>query len=151
MTRPRGAQTYGGQHSCGRSSLERGVCCDSRLWSISVHGSSARHRRVLEIIATDKTFECVEYAGRPAWAGKCIHCNRQVLVSEQGVLLGTATIEHIVPRTHGGTDEVENLAVACARCNREKGVRHDHRHRKDPKLAEIVERLQRRRRERWRT
>ena len=111
---------------------------------------SARQRRVLDIVATDCTFERVEYDGRPAWAGKCIHCNRQLVVGDDGLLLGRASIEHIVPRAHGGTDDLANLALACAACNHEKGVRHDHRRRDDPKLVAMIERLQRRRRERWR-
>ncbi len=113
-------------------------------------GSRARQRRVLEIVATDDTFELVSHRGGPAWAGKCIHCNRQLLVSEGGVLLGTASIEHIVPRAHGGGDELANLALACQACNGEKGIRHDHRRRDDPKLVAMIETLQRRRRERWR-
>lgn len=31
-------------------------------------------------------------------------------------------IEHIVPRKHGGDDEVENLALACIDCNLAKSV-----------------------------
>ncbi|HTP29418.1 MAG TPA: HNH endonuclease signature motif containing protein [Anaeromyxobacteraceae bacterium] len=112
--------------------------------------SSARQQRVLAIVATDRTFEQVEYHGRLAWAGKCIHCNRHLLVGYDGTLLGTASIEHIIPKTHGGTDDLENLALACAACNGEKGVRHDHRPRDDPKLIAMIDRLQRRRRERWR-
>lgn len=30
-------------------------------------------------------------------------------------------IEHVVARQHGGTDHVENLALACHRCNLHKG------------------------------
>jgi hypothetical protein len=30
-------------------------------------------------------------------------------------------IEHIVPRQHGGGDEIENLALACYHCNLDKG------------------------------
>jgi len=30
-------------------------------------------------------------------------------------------IEHIIARQHGGGDDVENLALACFRCNRKKG------------------------------
>lgn len=30
-------------------------------------------------------------------------------------------IEHILPRQHGGTDAVENLALACPECNLKKG------------------------------
>jgi 5-methylcytosine-specific restriction endonuclease McrA len=115
-----------------------------------VHVHNARQRRILDIVSTDRTFERVEYGGHPAWAGKCIHCNRHLLVSDHGVLLGTASIEHIVPKTHGGTDDPENLALACRGCNGEKGVRHDHRRRDDPKLVAMIQRLQRRRGERWR-
>lgn len=31
-------------------------------------------------------------------------------------------LEHIVPRQHGGGDEIENLAWSCSRCNRRKGT-----------------------------
>ena len=31
-------------------------------------------------------------------------------------------IEHIVPRQHGGTDQTENLALACPDCNYRKGT-----------------------------
>jgi hypothetical protein len=30
-------------------------------------------------------------------------------------------IEHIIARKHGGTDQAENLALACVRCNYHKG------------------------------
>jgi hypothetical protein len=43
---------------------------------------------------------------------------------------------------------VTNLAVACARCNREKGSRHDHRG--GQRLEEVVAVLRVRRLERWR-
>ena len=31
-------------------------------------------------------------------------------------------IEHIRPRKHGGTDDLENLCLACAECNLRKGT-----------------------------
>src|SRR5437016_3905081 len=31
-------------------------------------------------------------------------------------------VEHIVARQHGGSDTVENLALACPECNRHKGT-----------------------------
>lgn len=31
-------------------------------------------------------------------------------------------VEHVVPRKHGGTDEIGNLALACHKCNRSKGT-----------------------------
>ena len=33
------------------------------------------------------------------------------------------SIDHIVPRSRGGSDELENLAVACRVCNSRKGAR----------------------------
>lgn len=31
-------------------------------------------------------------------------------------------VEHIIPRKHGGTDELSNLALACIDCNLHKGA-----------------------------
>lgn len=108
----------------------------------------ARHLLLLAAAVTDRTFERVTIDGRIAWAGKCLHCNTKLLVADDGRSLGEATLEHIVPRVRGGTNEVPNLAVACARCNREKGKRHDHK--RGERLDHVVATLQARRRERWR-
>jgi 5-methylcytosine-specific restriction endonuclease McrA len=110
----------------------------------------ARRRRVLAIIATDATFERVPHRGAEVWRGKCLHCGRWLVIDASGEPVSEATIEHIVPRTHGGRDALENLGLACGRCNRGKGVRHDVRRADDPKLLEIIARLEARRRERWR-
>ncbi len=112
--------------------------------------SASKKRRILAIVRTDNTFSLGEYRGRRVWTGKCIHCNRRLLVAEDGTPISHATIEHILPRNHGGDNEVENLALACGSCNFEKGRRHDVRRRDDPKLVEIVSRLRKIRRSRWR-
>jgi len=31
------------------------------------------------------------------------------------------TIEHIIPLSHGGTNDEKNIALACAPCNQERG------------------------------
>jgi len=108
------------------------------------------HATILAIVATDRTFERVEFRGREVWQGRCIHCNAHLMVGLDGNPLSRATIEHIVPQTHGGTSELENLSLACKGCNHEKGIRHDNQRANDPKLLEIIERLKKRRRERWR-
>ena len=54
-------------------------------------------------------------------------------------------VEHINPRKHGGTDEVENLALACHQCNLRKGTNLTGR---DPDTNEII-RLFDPRRDRW--
>lgn len=49
-------------------------------------------------------------------ANRCEYC---LLPQEYSDL--THHIEHVVAKQHGGTDEVENLALACHRCNLRKG------------------------------
>jgi hypothetical protein len=48
--------------------------------------------------------------------GRCEYC---LLRQEHSEL--THHIEHIVAKQHGGTDEPDNLALACHRCNLRKG------------------------------
>lgn len=109
---------------------------------------SRRHLLLLAAAVTDATFERITLDGKPAWVGKCIHCNTKLVVGDDGRSMGEATLEHVWPQTQGGTDQVENLAVACNRCNREKGSRHDHR--RTPRLEEIVAELRTKRMARWR-
>lgn len=107
-----------------------------------------KRRTILAIVATDSTFERVEQRGERVWVGRCIHCNAKLVVSESGEPLGNASIEHIVPKNHGGDDALENLALACAKCNAQKGTRHDNQRRDDPKLTAMITLLQTRRRDR---
>lgn len=110
--------------------------------------ASSRHQQILEIIATDNTFERVELRGEIAWEGRCIFCRRRLWIQLDGQPISRATIEHIVPRSKGGTDALENLALACSGCNHEKGRRHDRR--ASARADEIQADLLARRRERWR-
>ncbi len=83
--------------------------------------------------------------------GKCIHCNRKITLGLDGTPGPTTTLEHIVPRTHGGTHAPGNLALACARCNGQKGVRLDGRPLHDPTLQRVIATLGERRERRLRT
>lgn len=109
---------------------------------------SRRHLLLLAAAVTDSTFERTMLDGRSVWLGKCIHCNSKLVVGDDGRSLGEATLEHIFPETQGGTNDVTNLAVACARCNRQKGSRHDHK--KGEALDNLVAALQAKRTARWR-
>ncbi len=109
---------------------------------------SRRHLLLLAAAVTDSTFERATLDGATVWVGKCIHCRSRLVVADDGRALGEATLEHVWPQAQGGSDDLANLAVACARCNREKGARHDHHH--TPRLDEVVAVLRARRRERWR-
>lgn len=109
-----------------------------------------RRQKLLAIARTDRTFTRTLLDGQPAWVGKCIHCQAHLAVAEEGPEIGGATIEHIVPQTHGGTDDLQNLALACARCNSLKGKRLDVRRADDPRRREVEAKLLERRRARYR-
>lgn len=57
----------------------------------------------------------------------------------------THHVEHIVAKQHGGTDDADNLALACHRCNLQKGPNLTGI---DPSTGELV-RLFHPRRDRW--
>lgn len=48
------------------------------------------------------------------WGRACVYC---------GVTDVPLQVEHIVPKSRGGSDRVSNLALACAPCNRKKNNR----------------------------
>lgn len=50
-------------------------------------------------------------------ANCCEYCRSQLRYSADSF-----SIEHIVPRSHGGSDDVSNLALSCQRCNNAKFV-----------------------------
>lgn len=110
------------------------------------------HRRklLLGIAYTDVTFSQQVVRGESVWVGRCIHCRTRLVVTDRGDADANVTIEHIVPRHHGGTDALPNLALACARCNAGKGTRHDHRRADDPVLIELLDALKAERARRWR-
>ncbi len=110
---------------------------------------SGKHRRILAIVGTDRTFEPSRHGTDAAWVGACIHCRSPLTIAASGRPISQATIEHIWPRRHGGDNTLTNLALACGRCNRGKSS-HDQRHRADPRLLAVVAELRRRRTERWR-
>lgn len=105
---------------------------------------------LLDVVRTDSTFERTPTRDGEAWVGRCIHCNRKLTVGLDGRASRDVTIEHLVPRSAGGTDDLHNLAVACARCNHQKGRTHDQRGLKDARAAEVIEKLLEKRRARWR-
>ena len=110
----------------------------------------ALKRRFLWVAATDCTFEHMLRGEENVICGRCIHCGRKQQLALDGAPLTAATIEHIVPRVHGGGDDARNLAIACKRCNATKGYRLDCLRKDDPALVRVIETLQTRRRERWR-
>lgn len=96
--------------------------------------------------ATDRTWRFAD----ERWMGKCIHCRRKITLGKDGATEGSATLEHIVPRTHGGTNELDNLSIACSRCNHQKGRKLDVLHVSDARLQDVIARLKQRKEDRYR-
>ncbi len=74
-----------------------------------------------QIARTDNTFE---RAGR-SWVGKCLICNGRLSFDARGGF--GANVEHIVPRTEGGANDLLNLGLTHLHCNAEKGRNWDNR------------------------
>ena len=54
---------------------------------------------------------------------KCKYCNETLkLYSSKFDFRLAASIDHIIPITSGGTNDIENLVISCTRCNLVKGT-----------------------------
>lgn len=97
------------------------------------------------------------------WRTRCLHCRTVVGLSAAGEPWRGTTLEHIVPRSWfgkpraaeltarvGGADDPRNLALACARCNHQKGRGPDADGPGDARAAEVIARLLDTRLARWR-
>lgn len=112
--------------------------------------TSLNHQRLLWCAATDRTFKRKRLDGETLLVGKCIHCNKVLVLDLRGQPRSHASLEHIIPRNHGGTNTLQNLAVACSRCNAQKGARLDARPWHHPQLQAVITRLSERRQKRMR-
>ncbi len=99
-----------------------------------------------QIARTDNTFE---RAGR-LWIGKCLICNGRLSFDARGGF--GANVEHIVPRTEGGDNDVLNLGLTHPHCNAEKGRNWDNRKKRSDaaRYEALVGGFLARRKERWR-
>ena len=61
--------------------------------------------------------EWVRRAVRSRAADRCEYCG----LKQEDSVLAALHVEHIIPKKHGGTDDLENLALACVDCNLHKG------------------------------
>jgi hypothetical protein len=48
---------------------------------------------------------------------RCEYCQ----LRQEDSLLAALHVEHVIPKKHGGNDELDNLALACVDCNLHKG------------------------------
>ena len=52
---------------------------------------------------------------------KCCFCG--CYMTEIHSKKNSVTVEHVIPKSMGGTDDVENLAASCYRCNNNRGTK----------------------------
>ena len=98
------------------------------------------------------------------WSTRCLHCRSALQIRDDGEPLGHATVEHVVPRAWFGrraagalcarvgndANDARNLALACARCNHDKGKGHDARGPANQRARHVVDALLTARLNRWR-
>jgi hypothetical protein len=111
----------------------------------SLASKGARQKQVLQIVSNDSTYKVVGSRQGDVWVGKCLFCDKKLTVSLTGAT--QATVEHILARNHGGTNDPLNTALACSSCNGEKGRNHDNQ--RHPNMH-YVGRLLEKRKLRWR-
>ena len=65
------------------------------------------------------------------WGRRCAYCGAENVSLE---------VDHIVPRSHGGSDSLSNLTLACHTCNQRKGNRpvEEFLHRKPEVLKKVL-------------
>lgn len=87
------------------------------------NGSKSRRVKLVGRRATLRKYQ----GNQCCWCGKPMQqTNREKWDFE--------TIEHLLPRSKGGTDEITNLALAHYRCNKERGTQD-----REPLLRRIAQ------------
>jgi len=89
------------------------LCDDALERFLARRGSAAyNHRRLgLAQVSGSARYEVLKRAG-----GRCELCG--VPMQERAI-----EVDHVMPRKHGGTDDLENLQALCWKCNENKGAR----------------------------
>lgn len=73
----------------------------------SIPKPSETQKRVRKLIERDGEF--------------CVYCGVKMFLKTR-IGEPKATLDHIIPKSKGGTDALENLVLACAPCNNKKGA-----------------------------
>lgn len=54
----------------------------------------------------------------------CCYCGRELVRTIKN-RANQATIDHVIPKTQGGRNQLDNLVLCCYACNQEKGGKTD--------------------------
>ncbi|MFA6049734.1 MAG: HNH endonuclease [Candidatus Paceibacterota bacterium] len=87
----------------------------------SIVKAIARHERRQKKLHKRKSFKARVFED---FGGLCAYCLIPMRLHEHNVdrVRGNvATVDHVIPKARGGTNEHYNLLIVCAACNRNKG------------------------------
>lgn len=73
----------------------------------------------LAYITAKKVYKRTRLAEAQSW--RCCWCGCATVPEPNK--RNSVTVEHILPRSMGGSNDMDNLAAACARCNQKRGTK----------------------------
>ncbi len=113
-----------------------GVCSWRRavtLWYLGKVSIEAEFDSDVNSVSfTMKTPAVIRYLQGPGYGRRRIRMSRENIYRRDGgvcqycgdkVSHGSATFDHVVPRSHGGTSDWGNLVLCCYQCNKKKAAR----------------------------
>lgn len=113
-----------------RGVLTRGRRSDSvskrDLWRLLVAGAELRGKQLsdfearLTVVRRQRTIipKLTRQLMKQRDCGRCRYCGRAVS--------DDATTDHVIPKSRGGSDEIDNLVISCTPCNNRKGRKLPH-------------------------
>lgn len=99
---------------------ECGLPDDDRYESIKTFSLEIRVPKIIRLIVYDKLPKAtIKFNRKNIFArdkNRCQYCGKKVPTSE-------LSLDHVIPRTQGGTSNWKNIVCACTNCNKKKGGR----------------------------
>jgi 5-methylcytosine-specific restriction endonuclease McrA len=93
---------------------------DDRYERIKTFSLEIRVPKIIRLVVYDKLPKAtVKFNRKNIFArdkSRCQYCGKKVPTSE-------LSLDHVIPRTQGGTSSWENIVCACTNCNKHKGGR----------------------------
>ncbi len=93
---------------------------EERYESIKTFSLEVRVPKIIRLVVYDKLPKAtIKFNRKNIFArdkNKCQYCGKKVPTSE-------LSLDHVIPRTQGGTSNWKNIVCACTNCNKHKGGR----------------------------
>jgi len=99
---------------------ECGLPDDDQYESIKTFSLEVRVPKIIRLVVYDKLPKAtIKFNRKNIFArdkNRCQYCGKRVPTSE-------LSLDHVIPRTQGGTSNWKNIVCACTNCNKHKGGR----------------------------